>query len=384
VVERSTFRVRQVLRGHRGWLWWVRYRWIDDILYSGAHDQSVRSWDPVSGAQLGEYRGFHNAVFCTALTADGALVAASTERGQVTVWNTVSGDQVGRTVGHEGRVGALAIHPDGGMVVSGGRDGVLRFWDVPTGRLLFESRVHEDAVWCLAFSFDGSVLASGSADRTLRVWDPATGRCVQKAEVGSPVWSVAFDRSGPEVVAGDSSGSVTRWRVGRRRRIGRAWKHPSRVTAIAHAPSGRSWATSCEDGSVRAWSDTGRALGEVRLEAVPTSLGFAADGRLVVGTRGAALTVLGPDLEVIGSLPGHEGGTWSVGIVGAQVASGGEDGYVRLWDLDARRQLQEFAHARPYERMNLTGTDGLSSAAIRSLLRLGAVVRDGSNHHTQL
>jgi WD40 repeat protein len=57
---------------------------------------------------------------------------------------------------------------------------------------------------------------------------------------------------------------------------------------------------------------------------------------------------------------------------GKQLASCGDDGAIRLWDLEHGRPLQTLRRDRPYERLDITGIQGLTEAQRESLRGLGA------------
>jgi WD40 repeat protein len=58
---------------------------------------------------------------------------------------------------------------------------------------------------------------------------------------------------------------------------------------------------------------------------------------------------------------------------GKQLASCGNDGAIRIWDLHSGKHLRTLRHDRPYERLNITGIRGLNEAQKASLLALGAI-----------
>jgi WD40 repeat protein len=57
---------------------------------------------------------------------------------------------------------------------------------------------------------------------------------------------------------------------------------------------------------------------------------------------------------------------------GRRLASCGNDGTIKLWDLESGDALGTLRRDRPYERLNITGIRGLTEAQQVSLRALGA------------
>jgi WD40 repeat protein len=57
---------------------------------------------------------------------------------------------------------------------------------------------------------------------------------------------------------------------------------------------------------------------------------------------------------------------------GRMLASCGDDGAIRLWNLESGEPLQTLRRDRVYERLNITGIRGLTEAQKVSLRALGA------------
>lgn len=100
---------------------------------------------------------------------------------------------------------SVAFSPDGTTLASAGRDNRIRLWDVRTG--LEESTIldhgHGDRVSSVAFAPDGTTLASSSWDGTLRLWDLGTGQAEATLKTPwGPVSSVAFSPDGETLASG--------------------------------------------------------------------------------------------------------------------------------------------------------------------------------------
>jgi WD40 repeat protein len=58
---------------------------------------------------------------------------------------------------------------------------------------------------------------------------------------------------------------------------------------------------------------------------------------------------------------------------GQTLVSGGQDGAIKLWEVETGKFLKTLRADRPYESMNITGATGLTEAQKATLKALGAV-----------
>jgi WD40 repeat protein len=348
------------------------------VIASGSHDATVRLWDAETGEPYGSpfdclkgaVRGvafveFKGKPAVLALSAYGTMLldleshGPSTDRtygglavyialpdGQpvvvsvsedndkaILVQDVETGEQYGDAfVGHRLPVSALAVGkmPNGEQVLaSGSFDATVRLWRLESGQEIVTFRGHAEqyeegwttlfadrAINDLAFGDFGGVpgLVSASGDHTLRVWNLETLK-----ELGPPltghdygVNAVAWGRLGESnvIVSGSDDRTIRIWKPLRATRVARRPdRHDAAVTAMTF--------TRIAD---ELFVVTGSREGSVRLSSGDSGMLI---GRLVTGSKGAIQTL------AIGTL--------AAGV--PVVATGGSDGYIRIWNLQTRKPL---------------------------------------------
>jgi WD40 repeat protein/serine/threonine protein kinase len=145
------------------------------ILVTGGWDHSVRLWDLASLRVISSLQG-DNRVQSVAFSHDGRSVAAADVDSTVKVWDVASGRPKAPLRGHAGGLERVAFSPDDRVLALCTGDGTIRLWDPATGQLRKSYRGHESRVWCVAFSPDGRTLASCGADSKINLWDLSTGQ----------------------------------------------------------------------------------------------------------------------------------------------------------------------------------------------------------------
>jgi WD40 repeat protein len=200
------------LTGHRGWVSSVAVSPDGRRIVSGASDNTVTVWDLETGTPIHQLTGHQDAMRCVAVSPDGRRMVSGSSEQIVAVWDLETGTPIHRLTGHQGEVSSVAVSPDGRRIVSGSYDQTVALWDLETGTLIHRLSGHQAEVSSVAVSPDGRRIVSGSYDNTLVVWDLETGRPIrQLTGHQGEVSSVAVSPDGRRIVSGSWHNAVAVW-----------------------------------------------------------------------------------------------------------------------------------------------------------------------------
>ena len=335
-----------------------------DVAFAGerivyARDDTVRIYEPPTGNEIGNLLGPSEV---TRLDVFGdTLVAAGMLSGEVVIWEVDTGREVATLSGLNSEILDVDFHPSGEIVAAATRDSV-RAWDFsPDGSYEWYTIDEHPRVLETHASSDGSVLASVGLgeDHDVWIWDATTGALIRK--LTGHAGTIFRARFGPGSLLGTASGegSARIWDAGSGDQT-QDFPVPSNVWGVSFSSDGSRFAYAhgpafdCEPGP---------GFVEVRdlieddilfSQAVSTESGVF-DARLspeaewIVTSSCGTLAVwnisdgtLAWEVDV-----GEEPDTPTVSIAvspdGSQIATGGFDGVVRVWDLSdgqLRRTLE--------------------------------------------
>ncbi len=309
--------------------------------------------DVSSGDLRWEFDANSKGILAVALSRDGRYVATGGEDGTAQVWEASKGKPVGSPLKHGGRVLALEFAPDGKRLLTSCDDNRLRLWEVPGGKLLGQAVLDAPAK-AVAFSPDGGRILAGGAARA-SVWDAATLRPIVDAATLRPVvvehtrvLAVSFSPDGDRLLTGSGDRTARQWdaRTGRPLLDG-PLQHQDFVHAVAFSPDGKRLLTAGSDQTVRLWdSDSGRPLAPpLEVQGPVWAVAFRSDGGFAAATREEVRcwgTAAHP--QQLNRFEARAGVTsLALSEDGRILAAGTKRGTVHLWDVDARRELANWA-----------------------------------------
>lgn len=286
-------------------------------LASGNWNGTAKLWNPANGRVRATLVGHPTSVTSVAFSPDGRILATGgvgnrdprgSDSTTVILWDVATGKRR-TTLVRDFDVESLDFSPDGRILATAGLDPRILLWDARTGvrRGILKREYDLNGFPCALFSPDGRILAACS-ESTPVMWDVATGKILPRVEIltasSTRTYALAFSPDGRTIAAGSTDGAVRLWDVSSGKLRGTWQSHTKPVHAVAFSPDGRILATGSEDETARLWS---MATGKVRA-VLPV-------GRLPASFYGR--------LNTVGSL------TFSPD--GRTLATGSEDGLVRLW-----------------------------------------------------
>jgi WD40 repeat protein/serine/threonine protein kinase len=369
---------------HTGWIGGIAISPDGRTLATAANDNRIIIWD--FAERRPRVPPLPNHGWRVAFSPDGRLLASGGGDGLIRVWKVDSGEQLRLLRGHVGPVLALTFTPDGTGLVSGGSDRTVRTWDLnprrdkdllvltnrcidaltlsPDGKRLATGSIHRNwtELWDVpsrqwitnlfghtgdvrnaTFSPDGTILATGGDDNTIVLWNPQTFGLVGILSNGFAAGRIAFSPDSKILAAAGFSGFLAGmrlafWDLATRQKIEKVADAAPNAGCVAFSKDGRLVAVGYNDGWVRLWGfQNGRKLGEFRKTYdLIWQVAFSPDDRLLASTAHgdvALFDVVGR--RVLRPLQAHTDEVKFVRFApdGKTLASAGDDGTIRLWNL---------------------------------------------------
>ncbi len=346
--------LRQVLRGHTGYI--ARIAWSPDGAYlaSPSYDKTIRIWDARSGECVHTLQGHTWSVRGVAWSLDGQRLASASGDETVRLWDAASGKQLQMLEGHTKGVVSVAWSPDGQRLASASDDQTIRLWDATSGEHLQSLEEHTNGVYGVAWSPDGQRLASASSDQTIRLWDAVSGKHLQTLEEQIEiVLSVTWSPDGQRLASASSDQTIRLWDAVSGKHLQTLEAHTGAVFSIPFSADNQLLASKSWDNTVRLW----RTDSWTELAVIPESA--------EQGSNWAGIA-FHPRLPVLATL-------------------GEKDTIIRIWELDEALLLSQAQASVHYTtaKLVLVGDSGVGKTGLGWRLAHGEFKEHASTHGQQ-
>ncbi len=306
-------------------------------LVTGSEAGKVKLWTVADGAAR-DLGGADSAVRAIAIRRDNAQLAAATANGKVLLWKRENGT-LERTITTPTAAHDVAYREDGSRIAVAGGDGHLRIYGTDDG-LLLEETVVPAAAKAARFLPDGRSLLAAANNHAYHV-PLALERIVRGHK--EAVTDVVFSPDGSKLISGGVDKTVRLWNQADGKELCTLTWTSEAVNCVSLTPDGTFAIVAGGDKTVRLF----------RLQ------------------NGESIASLSHPATVRAVAPSSDS---------SQLATCGDDGVLRVWDLETGRELQRFsghsgaaqtvAFAGNGKTLVTGGADGTSRVRTLSTVRL--------------
>ena len=347
----AEFETRAVLDRHLSPVRSLAFSADGSLLASGGSgDHAILLWDPATGDLEGTLFAHRHGIGALAFAPAESLLASAGDDNTVRFWDTRS-QQLLRTLrGHSAPVSSVVFSPDGETLASADLAAYVKLW--PVERIVEGDRLpdHRAIVWSIAFSPSSDRIATGAGNRVVRVFDRTSGDLVREwvAHEGA-VQRVRFSRDGRRLVTGSHDGTARVWKLETGTESARIQlkDESDGVGDVLFLDGEQTLATLATSGKLQVWRTADGGLVRTLGDRPPMSLGLAYSARDQLLAAGAGNrvelwnVVRGELRAVLAGEHGHNApiSTLAFSPDGRTIASGGRDGAVIIWDVEARSAI---------------------------------------------
>ncbi|MBX3171768.1 MAG: protein kinase [Candidatus Eremiobacteraeota bacterium] len=220
------------------------------------------------------------------------------------------GDVLQALEGHGKPITTAALSADGKLAATGGGDRSVRLWDLEAGRCLHLLEGHTDLVESVVLSSDCSLAFSGSRDKTVRIWQVSTGDCLYVLQHAHEVRRIRLTADGHHLL-------VANWALGEKDQLD-VWEVATGQRLFTR-PGGH-WLCPFSTGP---WA----LVASKTARPAPLTLWEIPSGRQLCAFSESPGEITGLALS--------RDNRWAL--------SGGNDGSLRLWEVDWAARVGEFS-----------------------------------------
>lgn len=275
----------------------------------------------------------------------GYHVACADARGYVSIRSVITGYPIEHWTAH--KLGALRVRfsPNGKYLVSAGQDGKAQIYDSGNFAKLATIDHGEDWIEHVAWHKLSDLILT-AAGKQLKL-SKVDGNQIQQFEAHtSTIADAAWNPAAPDLFATSSYNGIRLWNINQSK-YKRFLEWKGSLLNVAYSPNAKLLAAGCQDGAAHVWLLPGGK--DLFMNGYPTKvreLSWDSSSRYLATGGGLEVVVWdfsgkGPSGKKPILFPGHDAFISALAFApkGLQLASGGNDGRVMVWDLNARQEV---------------------------------------------
>jgi WD40 repeat protein len=313
----------------------VAFRPDGRLLAAGANDGTFTFLATETGLPVRNPLFHGNGVYSIDASPEGQRVVTGADDRTARLW-TWHGDEISQPMLHEGNVAAARFSADGRLVATASLDGTARIWNAGVGWSHPGLADFPEPASAVAFASGSSRVAAAHGPR-LRLWDPAAGRLLKELVLPGPIEALALSPDASRAAALLAGNRACLWDVDAGRALVPAF--PA-ARGILLDPEGRTLAVVTHSRKVKLFDTaTGRPLGAVPHQQALSGVAFHPSGdRLATASGGEIRLWDARSGEPVGAPFSQKERIFSLtfGAGGKHLATLGEGGVIRLWELGSR------------------------------------------------
>ncbi|CAO3631524.1 unnamed protein product [Cunninghamella blakesleeana] len=172
------------------------------LLISSCKDGKPMLRDGVTGDWIGTYLGHKGAVWSSRLTREGKIAVTGSADFTAQVWDTYTGETI-HTFQHEHIVRAVDLNEhDGTQIATGGKEAILRLFDLyrPDQPPMMIKEAHQDTIRSIIWDSKRHRILTASDDKFIHIWDLRTLQKTESILCQDPVTSMTLSIDGSHLL----------------------------------------------------------------------------------------------------------------------------------------------------------------------------------------
>lgn len=268
-----------IISGHSKRVLDVVFSAEGDLLASSSQDMTIRLWNVKSGEEV------HTFEMKSVDMADIDISIGNLLASGEAIWDLVSMLEIHVLERGSPFPASVAFSPDGSVLALGLYEQQITLWDVVNGELVYVFDMQEDnRTKAMEFSPDGTLLAVGVHDGTVRLLDVVSGKIVSmlKYTGETDIHDLTFSPDGKYLASGGRVSAVVLWNV-ESGDIVKTFRLTDHAISMDFSPDGRILATAGGGRyEVQLWDvESGTRLYSMPHDDQISSIAFSPDGKML-------------------------------------------------------------------------------------------------------